>query len=208
MAQSLLDFDAIDGARPLRLAARSVLFRPNDECPGFVVVHKGQIKVSLVTESGREIVLYRVKPGEICLQTFACLVRRMPYNAEGVVESDLEGLVVPTSQFDRLMAQTPAFRTAVFAAMAVRFDEFQHVVETLAFSGLDMRVAQALLTLGGAADEVEATHESIAAEIGSAREAVSRQLAAFVREGLVETARGRIKILARSRLTRLARGHL
>lgn len=204
MAEALLALDTIEGARPLHMPAGAVLFRPNDACPGFVVVRCGQIKVSLVAESGREIVLYRVRPGEICLQTFACLVRGVSYAAEGRIETDVEGFVIPTARFDRLMAETPAFRNAVFEAVAARFEEFQRVVETLAFSGLETRVARALLALAGAHDEVEATHEAIALEIGSAREAVSRQLAAFARDGLVETQRGKVRIVARGSLSQLA----
>ena len=67
-----------------------VLYRPDDECAGFVVVHRGTVKVSLTAENGREIVLYRVRPGEICLQTFGCLVNGTRYSAEAVAETPLE----------------------------------------------------------------------------------------------------------------------
>lgn len=198
------DIDKIEGAYPISLPAGAVVFRPNDDCPGFVVVKRGQIKVSLTSESGREIVLYRVGPGDVCLQTFSCLSRKAPYSAEGRVEEALAGIVIPTAQFDRLMGEAPAFRTEVFAAVARRFAEFQHIVETLAFTGLDARLAAALLKLAGGRDEVEATHEALAVEIGSAREVVSRQLHNFAGRGLVETSRGRVKILAREALARLA----
>lgn len=199
-----LDIDKIEGAYPISLPAGAVVFRPNDDCPGFVVVKRGHIKVSLTSESGREIVLYRVGPGDVCLQTFSCLSRKTPYSAEGRVEDALTGVIVPPAQFDRLMAEVPVFRAEVFAAVARRFSEFQHIVETLAFTGLEARLAAVLLKLAGARNEVEATHEAIAVEIGSAREVVSRQLHHFAERGLVETGRGRVKILAREALARLA----
>ncbi len=55
---------------PMSVPRGAVLFRPEDPCQGFVLVRSGSIKVSLTAENGREIVLYRVRPGEICLQTF------------------------------------------------------------------------------------------------------------------------------------------
>ena len=198
------DIDNIVGTHPISLPAGAVVFRPNDDCPGFVVVKRGQIKVSLTSESGREIVLYRVQPGDVCLQTFSCLSRKTPYAAEGRVEEALTGFVIPPSLFDRLMADAPAFRAEVFAAVARRFSEFQHMVETLAFTGLEARLAATLLKLAGGRNEVEATHEAIAIEIGTAREVVSRQLHQFAERGLVETSRGRVKILAREALARLA----
>lgn len=198
------DIDKIEGTHPISLPAGAVVFRPNDDCPGFVVVKRGQIKVSLTSESGREIVLYRVQPGDVCLQTFSCLSRKTPYAAEGRVEEALVGVVIPPALFDRLMGDVPAFRTEVFAAVARRFSEFQHMVETLAFTGLEARLAAALIKLAGGRNEVEATHEALAVEIGSAREVVTRQLHQFAERGLVETSRGRVKILAREALALLA----
>ena len=182
----------------------SVLFRAGDECPGFVVVREGCIKVSIASAGGREIVLYRVRPGEICLQTFSCLVEGRRYQAEGVVEADLAGELIPPPEFNRRMAEDGAFRRQILSAVAHRFSDFEHVVETLAFAGLEQRVAQALLSLAGESEEARATHEQIAAEIGSAREAVSRQIASLARDGLIEARRGAIILLQRDRLARIA----
>ena len=133
---------------------------------------------------------------------------RSPQQADsalmGRVEEALTGLVVPPALFDRLMSEQASFRKHVFWAIARRFGEFQHVVETLAFTGLEARLAAALLKLAGAHGEVEATQEAIAIEIGSAREVVSRQLHQFAERGLVETGSGRVRILAREALDRLA----
>lgn len=65
------------GVAPMRVPAGTVLFRPQEPCRGFLALRSGSIKVSLTSASGREIVLYRVHPGEICLQTFAELQQRV-----------------------------------------------------------------------------------------------------------------------------------
>ena len=189
---------------PLHQPVGAVLFRAGDECPGYVVVTNGCIRVSLVSAAGREIVLYRVRPGEVCLQTFACLVEGRRYLAEGVVEAEVTGELIPPHAFNRRMATDDAFRQQVLGAVAHRFADFEHVVETLAFAGLEQRVAQAILQVAGEGHEARTTHEQLAVEIGSAREAVSRQIAALARNGFVAAHRGVIEILDRDGLSQLA----
>ncbi len=195
---------AAPGAQRVSARAGEVLFRPNDPCRGFIALTRGAIKVALTSPGGREIVLYRVHPGEICLQTFSCLVQSRPYAAEGVAEEEVEAFLIPPTGFQRLMQESEPFRAAVLSSVAGRFADFEQVVETLAFSGLEQRVASVLLRLAGADDAVHATHEALAAEIGSAREAVSRQLGLLARQGYVALARGRVEIKRRDALTRLA----
>lgn len=203
-ALSLADVAARGGAQAVSAPAGAVLFRPHDPCRGFIALKQGTLKVALGSASGREIVLYRVHPGEICLQTFSCLVQDKVYAAEGVAEEDVEALLISPAAFQRLMAEDGDFRRAVLSSVAARFADFELVVETLAFAGLETRVAGALLRLSDAEGAVQATHEALAAEIGSAREAVSRQLGLFARQGLVALARGRVEIKRRDALSRLA----
>jgi CRP/FNR family transcriptional regulator len=194
------------GAHPLTCPAGTVLFRPEDPCSGFVVLQEGSIRVSLTSASGREIVLYRVHPGEICLQTFTCLAEGRTYSAEGIAETQLKGEVIPPGEYDRRMANDPDFRRTVFTAVAHRFADFEHLVESLASASIEARLAEALLALAGPGSEVNLTHDALASEIGSAREVVSRQLSRFERSGLVSLARGKVTLLARSTLERKAAG--
>jgi len=188
----------------MKVPRGSVLFRPEDACQGFVVVRAGTIKVSLTAENGREIVLYRVRPGEICLQTFGCLVKGQAYSAEGLAETDLEIEVIPASEFQRLVAQDLQFRDQLFSAVAARFADLERLVEDVALSSVEERLARALLRLVGDSPRLDATHEALATEIGSAREVVSRQLGAFARQGLIEVTRGHIAIVDRAALQALA----
>ncbi|MBD3730325.1 MAG: Crp/Fnr family transcriptional regulator [Sphingomonadales bacterium] len=181
-----------------------VLFRPQEECRGFVIVHQGSIKVSLTGESGREIVLYRVRPGEVCLQTFGCLVKGIAYSAEGVAETDLEIEVVPAGEFHRRVREDEQFRSQLFGAVATRFAELEQLVEDVALSSVEQRLARALLRLADGQRIVHATHEALATEIGSAREVVSRKLGSFARAGLAASERGHIRLLDSAGLEALA----
>ncbi len=195
--------ESAPGVRALRASAGDILFRADDPCPGFIALRSGAIKVGLTSPSGREIVLYRVHPGEICLQTFSCLVQNKSYAAEGAAEDAVDALLIPPATFDTLMRENEAFRAAVLGSVASRFADFEQVVETLAFSGLEERVASVLLRLADGDGIVHATQEALAAEIGSAREAVSRQLGLLARQGLVGVSRGRVELLRRDALSRL-----
>ncbi len=182
----------------------TVLFRPEQECPGFVAVGSGTIKVLLTAENGREIILYRVRPGDICLQTFGCLVNGTTYSAEGVAETDLSLEIMPAAEFQRRVAEDEEFRTRLLSAVAARFADLERLVEDVALTGLEARLARALLRLAGETDQVHATHEALATEIGSARAVVSRQCGAWAREGVIAVTRGEIRLLDRSTLEALA----
>ena len=188
----------------MQVPAGTVLFRPDAECTGFVVVHGGSVKVSLTAENGREIVLYRVRPGGICLQTFGCLVNGSRYSAEGVAETDLELEVIPVGEFRRRVAEDAPFREQLFSAVAARFADLERLVEDVALSSVAERLARALLRLAGDCPVIDATHEALATEIGSARAVVSRQLGAFQRDGLIEITRGHITLRNRADLQALA----
>ena len=175
--------------------AGAVLFRADDECSHFIIVHSGVVRVSMTSQAGREIVLYRVEPGQICLQTFVCMTQGRRYSAEAVAETDCEISLIAPRDFDRLIQSDETFRSLVYTAVAERFSDYEHTVQALAFSGLGARLASALINLADQNGHVDATHEQLAVEIGSAREAVSRQLGVFAKQGLVALSRGRVTLL-------------
>ena len=188
-----------------RFAARAgdVLFSPGTACPGFLVLDEGTIRVTLTAANGREVVLYRVRKGTVCLQTFTCLVDDEHYTAEGVVEEDISGELIPAAQFRSRLAEDDAFRALVFDGVARRFTEYQRLVEEVALIGFDARLARVLLRLGDD-DFVAATHNALAAETASGRAFVSRRLAEFARLGLVRQEKGGVRLTDRAGLERIA----
>jgi CRP/FNR family transcriptional regulator len=188
----------------LRCPAGTVLFRPADPCRGFIIVRSGRIRVSLTAANGREIVLYRVREGEVCLQTFSCLIENRRYSAQGLAETELDAEIVAPAAFRTRIARDENFRDDIFHAVARRFADFKQLVEDVALSGFEARLARALLRLADSGEIVSATHDTLAVETGSGRAVVSRQLQEFARRNLVTTTRGRIRLLDRRRLGELA----
>lgn len=180
------------------------VFGPANVPDSLLFLHDGTIRVLQRSESGREIVLYRVEAGESCVLTTACMLAEEAYNAEGIAETDVTIVSLPKLAFDQLVAEEPEFRAFVFAAYSRRLIDLLRVVDDVAFGRMDMRLAERLLAMAGDGAEVQATHQQLAAELGTAREVVSRILNDFHKRGLIEPARGRIRIADADGLRRLA----
>jgi len=196
---------AVDGgAMGMERERGQVLFDQEGPCTGLLLLDRGAVRVSLASEGGREILLYRVRPGETCVLTLGCLLGEDRYPARGVVEEDVSGLFLPAVVFHRLLNELPAFRAFVFAAFSSRLRGVLALASAVAFERLDRRLAALLLERveRGRLLEIEVTHQQLADELGCAREAVSRLLEELAAQGALALARGRLRVLDKSLLER------
>lgn len=192
------------GAQSVKLKRGQNAFQPGQACTAFLLVNAGSVKVSTVTENGRELLLYRVGPGETCVLTTACLLSQSDYDAEGTAEADTEALAIPRPLFERLLAQSPAFRQFVFSSYGDRLRDLIGLVQEVSQRHLDRRLARFLVLRADA--PIAMTQQQIAAELGTAREVVGRLLKQFAAEGLVALERRQIIVEDTERLSRLAAG--
>lgn len=181
------------------------VFGPENIPDSLMFLYEGRIRVSQSSEAGREIVLYRVEAGESCVLTTACMLSEEAYNAEGIAETEIKAITLPKSSFDRLAAEEDSFRNFVFSAYSRRLIDLLRVVDDVAFGRMDVRLAERLLALGEGYTEIQATHQALANELGTAREVVSRILNDFQKRGLITQARGRIILQDKGELERLAK---
>jgi CRP/FNR family transcriptional regulator len=185
-----------------RMPAGSVLFEADQPCGGFPLVLEGSVRVAKTAPNGREILLYRVDPGDSCILSGSCLLGQRSYSASGIAETDVVVLVIPPALFNELMVQHPPFREYVFGLYGARLAEVMELIEEVAFRRLDTRLAQLLVHRGPV---VEATHQKLADELGSVREIVSRLLRSFEQRGWVKLERERVTVLDVKALAALAR---
>ncbi len=188
----------------IQIPAGEQIFGPGREAENLLLLLEGTVRVQQTTEHGREIVLYRVQAGESCVMTTACLLSHESYTAEGVAETAVRAAAIPRAVFDRLLAESAEFRDFVFAAYSRRISDLFYVIEEIAFRRIDIRLAQKLLKLADGNGEIHATHHDLAAELGTAREVISRQLQEFRRRGWIEARRGEVRLLEHSELEKLA----
>ena len=193
-------------ARIVRMKAGAQVFGPDNIPDSLFFLYDGCIRVSQSSDSGREIVLYRVDAGESCVLTTACMLAEEAYNAEGIAETDITAVVLPKPAFDRLVAEEEAFRKFVFAAYSRRLIDLLRVVDDVAFGHMDVRLAERLLALAGEKKEIATTHQVLASELGTAREVVSRVLQDIQKRGMIAQSRGRITLLDKPALRQLAAG--
>lgn len=182
------------------------LFRAGDACSRFFLLREGVLKVQAVSRTGREIVLYRVCPGEICMMTAASLMSGMAYRADGIVEEDARLQFVGEAEFDRQLATDATFRRFVLGSLATRMHGVVRLLQDVAFEGLGGRLAALLLARSSVDGVVRDTHEALALELGSAREVVSRRLKCFEQKGWVKLARGQLAVVDTDALRRLCEG--
>ncbi len=191
-------------SRIVRVPAGARVFGTGQSPENFLLVIGGSIRVQQVSESGREIVLYRVTAGESCPLTTACLMGHEGYLAEAVAETEIEAVAIPKAVFETLLAGSAAFRRFVFSAFSFRLTNLFRLIEDVAFARIDIRLAHKLLELADARDVLAVTHQQLAAELGTAREVISRQLNEFQRRGWVSAGRGSVTLQDRGALQRLA----
>jgi len=188
----------------ISLPLGSRVYGPGQSPQSYLLLLDGTLRVQQVSESGREIVLYRVTEGESCVLTTACLMGYEDYLAEAVAETAVRAVAIPRATFDNLIAQSPEFRRFVFTAFSSRVTNLFRIIDDIAFSRLDIRLAAKLLELSHSSSSIVATQQQLASELGSAREVVSRILSEFQRRGWVALSRGSLALLDRSALERLA----
>jgi len=185
----------------VRLPAGSSLFHESDACGGFPMVLSGRVRIGRTLADGRELVLYDVGPGETCVLSTSCLLGSARYNAHGACETDVELALLPRPLFDRLLAEHPPFRNAVFSQFGERLVRLVELAEAVGFQRVEQRLAAALL---GSGRELHTSHEKLARRLGASRETVSRALKVFEGNGWLRLHRGTIEILQPQPLRALA----
>jgi len=182
----------------------TIIFGPGKSPENMLFLLDGTVRVQQVSDTGHEIVLYRINAGQSCVLTTACLLAYDDYSAEGISESAVAAAAVPRAVFDDLVAQSKDFRDFVFAAFSKRITDLFLMIDEVAFQRLDVRLADKLITLSSGDDTIATTHQKLSVELGTAREVVSRQLQEFQRRGWIEQARGKVSLTNRTELMQLA----
>jgi len=184
----------VGGAMAMHAPAGTTVYAPGEPCNAFILVIDGGVRVYQLDAEGNEIVLYRLGPGSLCILTTLALLASDAYSAFAVTETPVHAMALPAATFNDLMARSAQFRSFVFNAQAARMADLMAVIQNVAFASIESRLAARLLTLAGGGRELSITHQQLAAEIGSAREVVSRHLKTFERRGWVSLGRGRVEL--------------
>ncbi|MCA9898683.1 MAG: Crp/Fnr family transcriptional regulator [Anaerolineales bacterium] len=183
------------------LPTNHLLFQEEDVCCNFIMPISGSIRVVKPDVSGREILLYRIRPGDSCILTVSCLLGNQGYTACGILDRPVTAVAIPKPLFIDLITQSETFRIHVFQFFGQRLAELIQLIEQISFQRLDQRLAQRLLHR---APVLRTTHQQLADELGSVREVISRLLNDFKEQGAIAVERGKIQIVNKAILEQIA----
>jgi len=181
-------------ARKQDIPAGKQIYSEGDSCPVIAFVISGEIRVYKTGQTGREITLYEIGPGETCILNASCILSGTSYPANAVTLSDVIMLLVPSSDFRRLVDRHVEMRDFIFALLSRRLSGVMELVEEVAFGRMDERLLEYLIEKSENG-KLETTHQKIANDLGTSREVVSRLLKDLERKQEVSLSRNSIALL-------------
>lgn len=193
----------MESATLAKIPAGQQVFASGSRCESYLLLLKGSVKAQLISESGREMLLYQVRPGDSCVLTTSCLLGGDRYPAEAITEADVSAFIISSHAFYRCVDQSAFFREFVFKNFAARLSSVIGRLDEVVFAGIDWRLAKELLN-----DDkkvLNVTHHELATKLGSVREVISRHLKRFEAKGWVSLNRGTITIIDTDALRKLTR---
>jgi CRP/FNR family transcriptional regulator len=173
------------------------IFVEGDRVDAIALMISGVVRVYKIGETGREITLYRFGNGESCILTANAILSQKNFPAVATVEKEAEAIMIPAETFRDWVRRFDIWREFVFELLSQRLSAVMAIVEEVAFRRMDARLASLLSERSRGSDLIKITHQEIAAELGSSREVISRILEDFSAQGIVEVARGSIRVLDR-----------
>ena len=182
-------------ARRQTVPSATQLYREGDACAAIAFIFAGEIRVYKIGQSGREITLYEIGPGETCILNASCILSGLSYPAHAATLTQAEIMLFPSMIFKRMMAESEQMRKFVFSIMSERMMTVMELVEEVAFGRMDQRLLDYLIEKSENG-QLESTHQKIANDLGTSREVVSRLLKDFERKKQVKLSRSSITLLS------------
>lgn len=186
----------IDKLPKLEINKGEVILKEHTYIKQIPLVVAGNIKVRKTDESGKEIVLYHIEPGESCILSITSCLNNNQSNAEAITDEDTKIVIVPAVKVIEWMDEYKTWRKFVLKLYNSRLNELLSLVDSISFKQIDSRLYEKLKDLQTKQGNViSITHQSLANEIGTAREVISRVLKKLEKENFVSLDRGIIRIL-------------
>lgn len=170
---------------------------PDKECLGVIIVKKGELRAYLLSEDGKEVTLFRLCEGDICVLSSACMFNDLSFDVYLNCEKTTSALIINSIVFSELTKGNVYVENFALKNMADKFSKVLWTIEQFIFTKFDKRLATFLLEESQRLNnfKIKLTHEQIAKYLGTAREVVSRMLKYFEQEKIVTLFRGGIDII-------------
>lgn len=185
---------------------KGAMMHSSNECAGVILIRKGCLRVYILSEEGKEITLYRLHDGDLCILSASCILESITFDVHIDAEVNSECYVISAPAFAKISGHNANIKIFALETTVSRFSDAMWAMQQILFMSMDRRLAIFLSDeiARTDADTIPLTHEQIAKYMGSAREVVSRMLKYFATEGIVELSRKGVKITDKKRLRELA----
>ncbi len=176
-----------------------------ENCTGVMAIKQGQLRAYMLSDEGKEITLYRLLDGDVCILSASCILKNISFEMHIDAESDAEIYVIIAAAYDDLSKRNIEIEAFISQTVAARFSDAMWVMEQIVFMKLDKRVALFLLEESAlvGSDMLNITHSQIANHLGTAREVITRMFKYFQKEGIISVSRKGVEILDRKKLKSL-----
>jgi CRP/FNR family transcriptional regulator, global nitrogen regulator len=185
-----------------RFGPKDTIFTPGDPDDQLYFLLSGTIRLYKIYGDYKEATTALLKDGGIFGKLDLVEGRWQDVFAEAVTESRVAG--IQKASLERVIKSDPVFALKLFSSLSERLRQSDEVIESLLHREVSCRLATLLLNLGerfgeengaGLLIDVRLTHQDLANMIASTREAVSKVMSEFQRDGVVESRNRRIVIV-------------
>ena len=175
-----------------RLPKGQMMVGDNNRCGGVPLVMDGCMRLFRTSENGKDLTLYKVSKGELCVLAAVCSFANLKYDftAEALEDSILT--IISVEGFNYMMNKSKVFSQYIFASVADKLIVALNAIEMLNFASIEDRIKSYLNMHADDDGVVLNTHENIAKDIGSSREVVSRKLKELENDEYLRLKRGKI----------------
>jgi CRP/FNR family transcriptional regulator, cyclic AMP receptor protein len=184
----------------------SVILFEDDPGDSLFVIRKGRVKVVLIGEDGREVILGVLGVGDHFGEL--SLIDDRPRSANVIAMEDADFLILRREDFRKRVELSSSVAWSLLTELSRRLRRADDKIGGLVLLDVPGRIARLLLDLadegGSTTIEKSLTHQTIAQMIGASRETVSRAMKEFQDSGLIRVARRRISLADRGGLERRA----
>lgn len=174
-----------------------IVFNINQSIYFIPIILKGSLKISMIDDDGKELLMYYIDTDKTCAMTFTCCMEEQKSKIIAIAEEPTEVWAVPVEYMDKWMLKYPSWKSFVMTNMQNRFIETLNTLDMIVFKNLDTRLINYLKEKSKLTGKsvINISHEQIANDLASSRVVISRLLKKLELDQKILLFRNQIKLL-------------
>ena len=114
---------------PSNVPKGTVTHRADQECQGLLLLLSGQLRVYLLSEEGREVTLYRVRAGELCVMSSSCLMDAIVFDVLIEAMEDTQAVTIPSAILSPILQNHPRAELFLYKTASERFSDIMWTMQ-------------------------------------------------------------------------------